>query len=68
MANTDEIAAAVQSGSADILELWQAVRRFAVKQGLRWLRALGGSGRWVAEAGSHLTIWNSVLFWPCWIH
>ena len=44
MANTDEIAAAVHSGSADILELWQAVRRFAVKQGLRWLRALGGRG------------------------
>lgn len=41
---TNEIAAAVQCGQADILELWQAVRRFAIKQGLRWLRALDGRG------------------------
>lgn len=41
---TNEIAAAVQCGQADVLELWQAVRRFAIKQGLRWLRALDGKG------------------------
>ena len=44
MASTNETAAAVQSGQADILELWFAVRRFAIKQGLRWLRASGGEG------------------------
>ena len=44
MASTNETAVAVQSGQADILELWFAVRRFAIKQGLRWLRASGGEG------------------------
>lgn len=41
---TDEIAAAVQCGRADVLKLWKAIRRFAIKQGLRWLRALDGKG------------------------
>ena len=41
---TNEIAAAVQCGQADIGKLWQAVRRFAIKQGLRWLRALDVRG------------------------
>ena len=36
MASTNEIAAMVQGGKADVLELWYAVRRFAIKQGLRW--------------------------------
>lgn len=44
MASTNETAVAVQSGQADVLELWFAVRRFAIKQGLRWLRASGGEG------------------------
>ena len=41
---TDEIAAAVQAGEADILELWRAVERFAKKQALRWCRAWEGRG------------------------
>lgn len=41
---TNEIAAAVQCGQADVLKLWKEVRRFAIKQGLRWLRALDGKG------------------------
>ena len=41
---TDEIAAAVQAGDSDILELWQAVERFAKKQALRWCRAWEGRG------------------------
>ena len=41
---TDEIAAAVQAGQADILELWDAVRYFAKKQAGRWLRAWDGRG------------------------
>ena len=44
MASTNETAVAVQGGKADILELWFSVRRFAIKQGLRWLRASGGEG------------------------
>ena len=44
MASTNETAVAVQSGQADILELWFAVRRFAIKQGLRWLQASDGKG------------------------
>ena len=41
---TNEVAAAVQCGQADVLKLWKEVRRFAIKQGLRWLRALDGKG------------------------
>lgn len=41
---TDENAAAVQAGEADILELWDAVRYFAKKQAGRWLRAWDGRG------------------------
>ena len=41
---TDKIAAAVQAGESDILELWQAVERFAKKQALRWCRAWEGRG------------------------
>lgn len=41
---TNEIAEAVQCGRADVLKLWKAIRRFAIKQGLRWLRALDGKG------------------------
>ena len=41
---TNEIAEAVQCGQADVLKLWKAIRRFAIKQGLRWLRALDGKG------------------------
>lgn len=41
---TDEIAAAIQAGQADILELWDAVRYFAKKQAGRWVRAWNGRG------------------------
>ena len=40
----EELAAAVQAGQADILELWDAVRYFAKKQAGRWLRAWDGRG------------------------
>ena len=38
---TNEIAAAVQAGQADVMTLWTAVRRFAYRQGNRWYLALG---------------------------
>ena len=39
---TDEIAAAVQDGQADILELWQAVERFVWKMARRKIASLNG--------------------------
>ena len=39
--DTNQIAAAVQAGQADIMALWAAVRRFAYRQGKRWCLALG---------------------------
>ena len=36
---TNEIAKAVRNGSADILDLWEAVRQFAVGEAIRWARA-----------------------------
>ena len=39
--DTNQIAAAVQVGQADIMTLWAAVRRFAYRQGNRWHLALG---------------------------
>lgn len=44
-----KIAAAVQSGRADILELWEAVRRFAHDRAYRWYRAMEGRGGMVLE-------------------
>lgn len=44
MASTNETAAAVRSGQADILTLWAAVRRYALKQANRWYRAFDGRG------------------------
>lgn len=44
MQDTSEIAAAVQQGQVDILKLWWAVRRFAMKQANRWHKALGERG------------------------
>lgn len=41
MASTDIIAAAVQQEHGDVLELWQAVRRFALKLANRWTKAMG---------------------------
>ena len=41
---TNEIAAAVQAGQADILELWEAVQRFAHDRAYRWTRAAKGRG------------------------
>ena len=40
----EELAAAVQAGEDDILELWRAIERFAKKQALRWCRAWEGRG------------------------
>lgn len=43
--NNEELAALIQAGERDKLpELWEQVRRFAWKQGCRWLRALDGRG------------------------
>lgn len=39
---TDEIAAAVQAGEADILELWRAVERFVWKMARRKIASLDG--------------------------
>lgn len=36
---TNEIAAAVLAGQADVMELWEAVRRLAYSKAIRWLRA-----------------------------
>lgn len=41
---TDQIAAEVQAGQADRLELWEAVRRFAYGRAYRWSRAVRGRG------------------------
>lgn len=46
---TNEIAAAVQAGQADRLELWEAVRRFAYDRAYRWCRAMEGRGGMVLE-------------------
>ena len=42
--SNEELAAAVQAGQADIMELWDAVRYFAKKQAGRWLRSCDGRG------------------------
>lgn len=39
---TSQIAAAVQRGEADLLELWEDVRRFAHDRAYRWARATEG--------------------------
>lgn len=44
-----KIAAAVQTGQADRLELWEAVRRFAYDRAYRWYRAMEGRGGMVLE-------------------
>ena len=46
---TNEIAAAVQAGEADRLELWEAVRRFAHDRAYRWCRAMDGRAGMVLE-------------------
>ena len=46
---TNEIAAAVQAGQADRMELWEAVRRFAYDRAYRWCRAMEGRGGMVLE-------------------
>ena len=46
---TNEIAAAVQSGQADRMELWEAVRRFSYDRAYRWYRAMEGRGGMMLE-------------------
>ena len=63
---TDEIAAAVQAGEADILELWRAVERFAKKQALRWCRAWEGRGGVVLDdlmQASFLALLDALTSW-----
>lgn len=40
--DVDTLAAEVQAGRGDLLALWEAVRRFALKQAFRWFRAVDG--------------------------
>lgn len=44
-----KIAAAVQAGQTDRLELWEAVRRFAYDRAYRWCRAMEGRGGMMLE-------------------
>ncbi len=37
----EELATAVQAGEADVLELWDQVRRFALRRAHRWAAAAG---------------------------
>ena len=63
---TDEIAAAVQAGQADILELWDAVRYFAKKQAGRWLRSWDGRGGVVLDdllQVSFLALLDALVNW-----
>lgn len=63
---TNEIAAAVQSGQADILELWKAVRRFAHDRAYRWARAAKGRGGVVLDdliQVSFLALLDAVQTW-----
>lgn len=46
---TNQIAAAVKRGEADLLELWEAVRRFAHDRAYRWARATEGRAGMVLE-------------------
>lgn len=39
---TNEIALKVRAGNASCMELWEAVRLFALKEANRWLRSLNG--------------------------
>ena len=41
---TNEIAAAVQCGQANVLELWRMCRRYAMQQATRWHRVFERSG------------------------
>ena len=54
--DTNQIAAAVQAGQADIMALWAAVRRFTYWQGNRWYLALGN------RAGMELEDFEQVAF------
>lgn len=39
---TNQIAAAVQRGEADLLELWESVRHFSYDRAYRWSKATEG--------------------------
>lgn len=45
----NEVAAAVQAENADVLELWEAVRRFAYSRAYRWDGAMDGRAGMVLE-------------------
>ena len=63
---TDEIAAAVQAGQADLLELWDAVRYFAKKPAGRWLRGWEGRGGVVLDdlmQASFLSLLDALASW-----
>lgn len=63
---TNEIAAAVQVGQADRLELWEAVRRFAHNRAYRWSRAAKGRGGVVLDdliQAAFLALLDAVQTW-----
>lgn len=47
--STNDIATAVQAGNAELLELWEAVRRFAYGRAYRWNLAMNGLGGMVLD-------------------
>lgn len=48
--NNEELASAIQAGDVgQLLQLWEQVRRFAVKQAGRWCRALGDRAGFTQE-------------------
>lgn len=63
---TNEIAAAVQSGQADRMELWEAVRRFSYDRAYRWTRAANGRGGVVLDdliQTSFLALLDAIQTW-----
>ena len=63
---TNEIAAAVQAGQADILKLWEAVRRFSHDRAYRWTRAAKGRGGVVLDdliQAAFLALLDAVQTW-----
>ena len=63
---TNEIAAAVQAGQADRMELWEAVRRFSYDRAYRWYRAMEGRGGVVLDdliQTSLLALLDAVQTW-----
>lgn len=60
----DEIAAAVQNGQADCMELWEAVRRFAAQHSNRWVHiGRGGITLEDLEQSAFVALLRAVKTW-----